>query len=215
MPDNALTRVTRGYVQRCMGMLDEAEADYERAVELDPDGEPGQTAKDLLTKLRDDPDEPDEPWAVGVGRPLVTFEETWGAIALPDSWEQSTEPLDPPASRWTTGDVDLDLVIAGALPTEETSLEEVFDAIIAHNSKAVGELFDERTVVSTGEEMGGLPAHLITASSTVPRLVLATLILQGPVQVLTARLLDHRPGAEADQCVNQLTSILEGARLPA
>ena len=215
LPDHPLARVTRGYVQRCMGMLDEAEADYQRAAELDPQGEPGQTARNLLATLREGPDDSEQPWEVGVGRPLVIYEETWGAIALPDCWEPNTEPLDPPASRWTTGEVDLDLVIAGALPGDETPLDEVFDTIIANNNEAVIELFDERTVVNTREVLGGLPAHLITASSTVPRLVVATLILQGPVQVLVARLLDHRPGAVAVHCMNQLTSILDGARLPA
>lgn len=215
VPDDAEALVTRGYVQRCMGMLSEAEADYEAAIAAQPDGEHGANAAGLLTALKQGPEEVAEPFAVGVGRPLVMHEEPWGDIALPDCWEPDAEPLEPPASRWTTGDTDLDLLIAGAMPAGEATLEEIFETIVARTSRAITELFDEGDIVHTRETLGGLPAHMVTASSTVPRLVMANLILLGPAQVLTARLLDHRPGGQPAQCMNQLMSILDGARLPA
>lgn len=214
-PEDPQALVVRGYIQKCMGMIEEAEADYERALDLDPDGEHGRAAVDLLTALRDGDDEAVEAWAVGEGRPLVSHEEPWGVITLPDCWELRTEPLDPPASRWTTGDVDLDLMVAGAVPTGETSLDEVFEEVVSSTSQAIQELFDTRDVVHSREQLGGLAAHLVTATSTVPLLVLASVILAGPTQVLSVRLLDHRPGAEPDSCVKHLMSLLEGTRLPA
>ncbi len=215
VPDDAEALVTRGYVQRCMGMYAEAAADYRAAVEADPDGPHGEAAAGLLEVLEEGPDDTPAPWEVGVGRPLVVYEESWGAIALADCWEPHPEPLDPPASRWTTGDIDLDLIIGGAVPTGDATFDELFDELIASSSRTLGEVFDENAIVHTREQLGGLPAHMITAVSTVPRLVLASLILQGPAQVLNARMIDHRPGVEAVQCMNHLMTLLDGVRLPA
>jgi|GEM_PF-5943115 len=198
----------RGFVHASMGMFPEAQADWEAAAATDAEGPIGEAAraqiKLLATRGEDE-----------VGGDAAAFDTGWGAVALPSGWEQRPEQLDPPGHHWSTAASAQHLLVWAAEPTGETTLEELFEEVVGQTTATVQKILGSEAVEEQRESFGPWPAHTVRGGSTSPQVCVATVALQAPNVVLSARLLDHSEDATPDATLAMLVSLLNGASIKA